>query len=108
MVEQISHCYLGLDLTQYHGLVLDLYVNKLRSGHFRWPLPIEIFKGHAFLRYKGPSAFYTWREMTLSNLHLFHPYSNKPFKLFRRSDPSKATTEVKKVLDNITVACNEL
>lgn len=41
------------------------------------------------------------------HLHVFHPSSDKFFRLFSRPDSSKATPELQKVLNEISAACNE-
>lgn len=104
IAEKISHCYLVLYIMRFHGLILDFYVNELLNGHSRWSQPIKYFRKHASLRYKEVSTFYTRQKLTLLKIHIFHPYSNKLFRLFGTSDPSKEIPEVKKVLDNIIAA----
>lgn len=58
------------------------------------------------LVYLGMWFLYWMRNSTFAH-PIFHISSDKHFWLFHRSDPSKATSEVWKLLDDVTSACSE-
>lgn len=86
-------------------LIPYLGTNTLRCGSTSWNLPIFYSQGHAFIILTISTTFFTRTELTRLHSHFFHPSAEKLSKLLRRAHPVKATTGVKEMLQQITIAC---
>lgn len=65
-------------------------------------MSVKYYRGHSFLTLNAVTIFFTRSELALLHLHVFHPSSDKLFRLFCRADTIKSTTGVKIMLDDIT------
>lgn len=97
---------IGLDILRGHNLLVNYLDNTIRFCSYGITRPISQKLGHVFLQWDEHRILFTKAELTRLHMHFMHPSASKLFQLIARSDPSKDNPSIKKLIEEITAACN--
>ena len=96
---------IGLEVLDRERLIPDNVANKLRSLEDGWSLPITRKYGHLYVEWDFPKIWFSKEQIRKLHLQFYHPSADKLFRLIQRAKPGEATSETKKMLEDINRAC---
>lgn len=97
---------IGLDILNSQGLLVNYIDNSLHFCEENIRRPLTYKFGHVFFEWDRKETFFTREELTRLHLHFMHPSSRRLFDLIARSDPTKATPSIRKLIESISEACS--
>nr|AHF58602.1 polyprotein [Chondrus crispus] len=106
VVEHDIPLLIGLDALDRFGLYVNNVQDMLVHDNSRWTIPLERKKGHLYYTWGEDEVLFTVSELKRMHQGFYHPSAEKLFNLIRRADPRDATTETRKILNNISQQCS--
>ena len=98
---------LGLDVMDRFGLYLNTVKNKLVCPRFGWKMDVTRKLGHVYLEWTGNGhILFTRAELTKLHRNFYHPGVKNLMNLIKQARPSEFNEETRKVLQEISDACD--
>ncbi len=98
----------GLDTMERTGLSVNTALAIAECGE----CTLQLTKKRGHLQYEWDSfkeqksVFFTKTELKKLHRNFLHPSANKLFELIQRAKPTKATSDLRKRLDDLSTSCN--
>ena len=72
-----------------------------------WSVPLKRYEGHLYAQMSLPVlTFFSTAQLQKLHRHLFHPSSEKLYKLLKKARLEDTTPETQKMLENISSSCD--
>lgn len=97
---------IGLDVLRGHKLLVNYIDNTMHFCNFKINRPIKHKLGHMFLEWDAHEILFTREELVRLHLHFMHPSASKLYQLISRADPSKANPTIKRLVEEVSTACD--
>ena len=95
----------GLEFLREFQAVLNFRFGNCVFSATGHTFPFEYKFGHAFITWSTTVIHFTRRELLKMHQALYHPTATRLFKLIRRAQPSRATAQVLRDLQDVTRSC---
>lgn len=108
---------IGLEAITFYGLTLDFFKFQLRYQDSDIIVPISIVNKHAYIHSKAyhtdhsnrtrnqEFVLYSKNELRRLHYHFYHPAPTQLYNLIKRAQPSHATQEARRLLEDISAEC---
>ena len=96
---------LGLDLLDSAGMYADSVDNQMVNKVLGYSMPIVRKFGHMYLEWPASTIMFTRAELQKLHRHFKHPSVDKLFNLLKRSKISDVDQETRRMLEDISKAC---
>ena len=98
---------LGLRELRQNQLLVDYLDKKIINKKIDWKMDLRDKHGHMYWSWDVYDSFFTKREIERLHYHSFHRSSKKLYDLVRKSELGQSTTELQKMIQQVTEAYNE-
>lgn len=96
---------LGLRELRHHKILVDYLSNTMENRYLGWKVKLNDKFGHLYWDLSQSESCYSRFEIERLHKHFFHPSARKLYDLLKRSELVQATPNLKKMVDDVSLAC---